>query len=397
MGTWLTRARTASLAGHHRFGAWALALVAAFIAPTELKAQTTFSDDETARIAALGPWPQSVPADPGNALSGQPWAEALGAQLFRDTRLSGSGQIACISCHSPIQGFSEPRRVALGAKQHVRNTQGLWDIGLQRWFGWDGGADSLWAATLRPMLSELEMAGSIDHIANRFRGEQHVIDAIRSHGQDPAALSDTEFTVFLSKSIAAYLRTLTSPQTPFDQFRTDLLSGNLAGQARYPEAAKRGLKRFIGEANCVVCHVGPKFSNGEFHDIGRPFFTGVGQVDGGRYAGIQRLRQDPFNLLGQHTDNPSDSDARKTRTVTLGQSNFGQWRTPSLRNLSLTAPYMHDGSIDTLRGVVDHYADIDPTRLHTKGEAILKPMTLSDVERNDLVQFLKTLSVAERD
>ena len=118
----------------------------------------------------------------------------------------------------------------------------------------------------------------------------------------------------------------------------------------------------------------------------------MGAVDPGRYTGIQRLRADRYNLLGSHNGTGSEHEKRKTRTVTLGQSNFGQWKTPSLRNLTLTAPYMHDGSIATLRGVVDAYADIDPDRLHNEGEALLKPLDLSDSQRNDLVEFLKTLS-----
>jgi len=104
------------------------------------------------------------------------------------------------------------------------------------------------------------------------------------------------------------------------------------------------------------------------------------------------MRDDPFNLMGPHADGVRASDARKSGTVTLGQVNFGQWRTPSLRNLSLTAPYMHDGSLATLRDVVDYYADIDPTRLHRQGESLLNPLQLDNADREDLVRFLETLS-----
>ena len=96
--------------------------------------------------------------------------------------------------------------------------------------------------------------------------------------------------------------------------------------------------------------------------------------------------------MGEHNSQTNEQDMRKTRTVTLGQVNFGQWRTPSLRNLTLTAPYMHDGSLVTLREVIDAYADIDPDRLHAQGESILKPLDLNDEARNDLVHFLLTLS-----
>ena len=87
------------------------------------------------------------------------------------------------------------------------------------------------------------------------------------------------------------------------------------------------------------------------------------------------MRDDRYNLLGNFSSSANANDARKTHTVKLTQSNFGQWRTPSLRNLTLTAPYMHDGSLETLKEVVDYYSDIDPTRLHSKGESILKPVS----------------------
>ena len=148
----------------------------------------------------------------------------------------------------------------------------------------------------------------------------------------------------------------------------------------------------MSDANCHVCHFGPNFSNGEFHDTGRSFFTGVGQVDPGRYTGIKRVRQDPYNLPGRYNGTEVDHEIIKTRTVKLGQVNFGQWRTPSLRNLTTTAPYMHDGSIESIRAVVDSYADIDPDRLHSNGESILKPLNLSEQDRRDLVAFLESLS-----
>lgn len=151
---------------------------------------------------------------------------------------------------------------------------------------------------------------------------------------------------------------------------------------------------FLGEANCHVCHFGPVFSNLEFHDTGRPFFVGIGEVDPGRYSGIERVRKDRYNLAGPFNGNNDENEIRKTLSVTLGQVNFGQWRTPSLRNLVYTTPYMHDGSLDTLREVVDAYADIDPERIHSDGEAIIRPLALDEQEREDLVAFLEPLSAA---
>jgi cytochrome c peroxidase len=105
----------------------------------------------------------------------------------------------------------------------------------------------------------------------------------------------------------------------------------------------------------VVCHFGPGFSNGEFHDVGMPFLVAPGRVDPGRHTGIRRMLADRYNLLGPFNDQAGtqapgvDSAALKTRTVTPAHRNFGEWRTPSLRGLSGSAPYMHDGRLKTLK------------------------------------------------
>jgi len=360
-------------------------------------AEQFFTSDELNRIEALGPWPVAIPADEGNEYSGLKWAEELGAELFFDPGLSGSGRISCATCHVPSLDFSDGRALAIGAGKHVRNTQSLLNSGLQRWFGWDGGTDSLWAATLRPLLSDVEMAGDVTTIATRLRSHKKFVNQLSLSGvlSEERILADEMLVVVAAKAIAAYTRTLVSGATPFDRYRMALINDEKSGQNAYPANAKRGLKIFLGESNCSICHFGPNFSNGEFHDTGRPFFTGVGQVDPGRYSGIKRVQADRYNLIGKFNGKPTEQGRRKTKTVKLGQMNFGQWRTPSLRNLSGTAPYMHDGSLKTLRDVVDAYADIDPTRLHSRGESILKPLSLSDSERADLVAFLISLSTAD--
>lgn len=352
-----------------------------------------FSEAELSLMKSHGPWPIDVPADPGNEFSGLEWAEKLGEQLFNDKHLSLNNSISCASCHVAEKAFSDNLPTAIGTQDHVRNTQGLFDIGLQRWFGWDGGTDSLWAAGLRAMLSEIEMAGNVPDIAKWLREESELPAAFNAHTSvNSAELNDEELVVASAKTIAAYTRSLRSGQTQFDRFLKALLTRDSEAISEYPAAAKRGLKLFLGEANCQVCHFGPNFSNGEFHDTGQPFFTAVGQVDPGRYTGIERVRTDKFNLLGPFNGNVQEEEQNRIKRVTLGQTNWGQWRTPSLRNLTLTAPYMHDGSIATLREVIDAYADIDPNRLHTNGESILKPLSLSNDQRNDLVEFLISLS-----
>ena len=356
-------------------------------------ADETLTRSERRLLQAFGPWPQAAKQDAGNELSGLAWAESLGEQLFNDTLFSGDNTRSCASCHDASLAFSDGRPVAIGKAAHVRNSQGLIDVAQQRWFGWDGGADSLWAATLRPILSPLELDGDIATIATRLRTVPEVMQVIAGNNVGHSLQNDETLVVLASKAIAAYVRTLTSPLTPFDEYRNAVVSGN-DSDSNYPADARRGLSIFFGEANCHVCHFGPVFSNFEFHDTGRPFYTAIGEVDPGRYSGIERVRKDRYNLLGPFNGSHDDNEIRKTLSVTLGQVNFGQWRTPSLRNLVYTAPYMHDGSLDTLREVVDAYADVDPDRIHSDGEAIIRPLALDEQEREDLVAFLESLSAA---
>lgn len=157
-------------------------------------------------------------------------------------------------------------------------------------------------------------------------------------------------------------------------------------------AAQRGLRIFVGKGNCSVCHFGPQFTNGEFADTGIPFFKGKGEVDSGRHEGIKKLRSNPHNLLGRYNDDPARTTATGTRHVELQQRNFGEFRVPGLRNVALTAPYMHNGSIATLREVVKHYSELNEERLHLDGERILRKLNLSEAEIDDLVAFLESLS-----
>jgi len=372
-------------------------------------ADITFTETEVSNIAAQGPWPPVIPSDPGNELSGLGWAEQLGKLLFNDTTLSKSGLVSCGTCHQADAGFSDGLPVAVGEGKAVRNTQGLLNVGLQHWFGWDGGADSLWSASLRPLLAEHEMGQDVSSLAAVLRSNELFMKELRVYiksneilsdsTRNDAALTDavlsedTNLIVLAAKSIGAYTRTLRSGLTPFDGFRKALLESDAQGMAKYPDEAKRGLKLFIGDAKCHVCHFGPNFSNGEFHDIGLPFFTAVGQVDPGRYKGIERVRKDPFSLLGNFAVSV-DSNARlTTSSVKQTQSNWGSWRTPSLRNLTLTAPYMHNGSLSGLKDVIDWYSTIDLDRLHTNGESLLKPLNFSEQQKMDLVAFLESLSL----
>jgi cytochrome c peroxidase len=339
-----------------------------------------------------GPWPQPVLRDASNRVSGDPAAIALGERLFFDPRLSGPGTIACASCHVPARAWTDGRARASGIVPLDRNTPTVLDAGLQRWFGWDGAADSLWSFVLQPITDPREMGSSAREVARLVRTDPELA-CRRERAFGEAVGEDDERTlVDVAKALAAYVETLVSGRTPFDEFRDALASGDTAAMARYPAAARRGLKLFVGRGNCSVCHFGPAFTNGEFHEIGIPFALGPGRVDAGRHEGIKRLRSSRFNLLGPYNDDPTGATAAKTRHVAPSHANFGQFKTPGLRNVALTAPYMHNGRLATLRDVVKHYSELDPDRVHADGEALLRPLRLTEAEVDDLVAFLETLT-----
>jgi cytochrome c peroxidase len=368
-----------------------LLAVALACAGAQANGLVAFEPQEIRRIVSHGPWPQPVLPDPSNRASGNPTAIALGASLFFDPRLSADGAVACGTCHLPSRAWTDGRPRAIGLAEVDRNTPSVVNAGLSRWFGWDGGADSIWSQGLRAMLDPREMGASPARVAGTIRADRGLA-CMHEAAFGVAARDDMQMTVDASKSIAAFVATLNSGRTPFDDFRDALARGDRAAAARYPAAAQRGAKIFVGKGNCSVCHFGPNFTNGEFHEVGVPFMLGAGKVDPGRHGGIKRLQSDPFNLLGKYSDDASGASATKTRHVEMQHANFGQFKTPSLRNVALTAPYMHDGRLAGLRDVVRHYSELDMERIHVHGEQLLRPLKLTPGESEDLLAFLESLS-----
>ncbi len=351
-----------------------------------------FSAADVERIASHGPWPPEWTPDPGNRVSGNAAAIRLGHDLFFEPRLSANGRVGCATCHQPKHGFQDGRATSRGLATGMRNTPGLYDVRHRPWLGWDGGHDNLWSASLRPILDPREMGGSAARTARVVRGNATLAcHYTKAFGKAPAA-GDPALLVNVAKAIAAWQETLVSPPTAFDRFRDALARKDAAAVAAYPAAAKRGLRIFLGRGQCATCHAGPLFSNGEFGDIGVPFFVGAGDVDPGRQGGIKRLLTSPYNLLGAHNDDATRGNATGTKFLRPEHRNFGEFKVPGLRNLKLTAPYMHNGSLASLRDVVRHYSELDEDRLHADGERILKPLRLSDEENGDLVAFLGSLS-----
>ena len=352
----------------------------------------SFTDDETALILAHGPWPVETAPDPSNRASGDPAAIAFGKMLFHSNDLAIDRRRSCVACHQIEKGLGDgiPRGIGIAAVD--RNTMPLFNMRLNRWYGWDGKSDTLWGQSIAPILDKRELGLTAAALKSRITES---LELNRGYGQvfgAAAATHDPETVlVNTAKALAAFQEILVSGKSAFDRFRDALATDETEGITTYPASAKRGLRIFLGRGRCDLCHFGPNFTNGEFHDIGlQPFLT-TGRVDMGRYGGIKLLRASRYNLLGLFNDDPDRRTAGFTRHVRLTPKNLGEFRVPSLRNVSETAPYMHDGSKATLEAVVRHYSKIPEEHLRQDSKNLLRPLNLTDAEITDLVAFLKTL------
>jgi cytochrome c peroxidase len=288
-----------------------------------------------------------LPPSPDNP----PTAEtiALGRKLFYDTRLSSDNTISCASCHNPMLGFSDGRRVSVGVQGHSgsRNAQTVINAVYNPVQFWDGRANSLEDQAAGPIANPTEMNQTHDACSTQLdKDPSYKVYFDRAFGPGPVTIDK------IQKAIAAFERTVLAANSPVDRF---LYGGD---KTALSESAKRGLMLFVDKekTNCTACHtMGDKnalFTDGKFHNIG----VGLG-TDG--------------ELLDKGKEN-------------------GMFRTPTLRNIAKTAPYMHDGSLKTLRDVVDFYAGGGNSNPWLDKE--IRPLGLSRQERDDLVAFMEALT-----
>ena len=376
------------------YGAVVLAALAAFafVSPT---IAVELTGTERSALLAHAPWPSSIVElqhSDGSKEIDERWAATLGQTLFFETRLSSDNTFSCASCHVPARWFSDGVPVAVGRVPLVRNTPTVVDAKFARWLGWGGEFDSVWSQTLRALTAPKEMNASHAHISALARNNGDYSCALeRAFSVRVDTMADEDLAVLVAKSLAAFQATLISGRSPFDEFLAGLRAGDSAAMAGYPADALAGAKLFVGRGRCNVCHFGPRFTHEEFAEIGIGYFTSTG-VDKGRYAGIDHLKANRYNLLGPFSDGPTSGRANLTRRVVKSPRNFGEFRVPSLRNVERTAPYMHNGSLATLEDVVSHYSELNVERLHATSNGLLQPLKLSATESKQLVEFLRSLT-----
>lgn len=323
-----------------------------------------------------------VRPDPANRYAGRADAAELGKRLFFDQGLSGDGTTSCSTCHRPEAAFADNKRFSKPGV--TRNSQGLLGVSESPWLFWDGRRDSLWSQALLPIESPVEMAGSRASVAAALRS-RYRDDYARIAGLDPNAVSVDRLFADTGKFIAAYERTLQPAPSRFDEYVEALEAGTASTALSSEEIA--GLQVFLSpEAHCTQCHSGPLFTNHGFHNIGTAALDGD-RPDFGRAVGMLSLSYDRFNCRSVFSDNPQSCPSLEfARQDGHDGLLTGAFKVPSLRDVALTAPYMHDGAMATIESVIEHY------RHPPKAASEIRPITITDEQARQLAAFLRSLT-----
>lgn len=283
-----------------------------------------------------------VPQLPDNPVTAE--KVALGKQLYFDPRLSRDNTVSCATCHAPQRGWSNGEAVATGIRGQKggRSAPTVVNAGYQRFQFWDGRAQFVEGQALGPIQNPIEMDLTLEELVERLRNIQGYRQQFQKvFGRDVQAED-------VARAIGAFERTLLAGNSPYDRFKA-------GDKTALSEAAQRGMKLFFGKAHCSACHSGPLFTDGGFHNIG---------------VGI--LKENPD--LGRYE-------------VTKLLGDRGAFKTPTLRDIARTAPYMHDGSEPTLEAVVEYYNKGGTPNPQLDEEIF--PLNLTEQEKADLVTFLK--------
>jgi cytochrome c peroxidase len=370
---------------------------------------------------AIGALPRA-PSQPSNRVADDPGAAELGHRLFFDPLLSADGRVSCATCHLPERHFTNGRTTSRGLAETTRNVPTLIGAAHSPWMFWDGRRDSLWAQALAPLEAAAEMGSTRLAVVRRIASEPGLAALYtRTFGSLPApdqlakwpesagpfgdrderavwqrmSVQDRRFIdrafANTGKAIAAYERLLRPGESRFDRYVKALRgdASNDAAAAILGDEEIRGLRLFIdtGRTLCLRCHNGPLLTNQSFHDVGTELGRG-GLPDFGRFLGIQAVLIDPFNCLGAFSDAQPDQcqELRFLDKAHVG-GEMGKFKTPTLRGLVRTGPYMHDGRFENLAEVVDHYRS-PPAG---SGAIEITPLDIDDDEIRALLAFLNSL------
>lgn len=350
--------------------------------------------------------PDTLPQSGGNRFADSYDAARFGHRVFFDARFSKNMSMRCADCHLPERAFQDGTATPVPAPAITRNTPTVINSAWLKWQFWDGRADSLWSQALLPFENPDEMNFTrleVVHLVDTaYRASYELafgpLPDFSSTARFPArgAPGDPAFDrmadvdkhavnlvfVNVGKAIESYERKLAARGSKVDRYLLGEL-GALDGREQ------RGLAVFA-RASCAACHSGPMFTDELFHNLGVPARPGVAQ-ERGRADAFQTLRASPFTRFGPFSDGPPPPDDPAYRP---DGRDLGAIRTPSLRNVSLSAPYAHNGAFDTLEDVVDfHLRGGGRGQSGYLGEvdALQQPETVTTEDRDALIAFLKAL------
>ncbi|MFE8603385.1 cytochrome-c peroxidase [Archangium violaceum] len=340
------------------------------------------------------------PRDPTNKYGDNPAAAALGHRLFNDPGLSSCGTVSCKSCHDG-EGRSVETAVAEGCdgKLTGRNPPTVWNAGYSTWFMWDGRADRLWNQALLPLLNPVEMNSNASLLRARLSAE-YAEEYRALFGKLPSEeADDNQLLAHFGKAIAAYERTLNRHDAPFDQDVRRFLEAVEAGKAE-EDPAWLGLKTFVRKAQCSACHKGPMLSDDQFHNIGVKDLS-----DGHRGVAVaaSAMLEWTFNSAGPYSDAPSGIESARLLRLRndlheKASELEGAYKTPTLRNVTLTAPYMHTGELKALEDVIDLYdKGGEPVGNYAGTVSItIKKLDLTAEEKKALLKLLESMTGAAK-
>ena len=278
--------------------------------------------------------------------------EELGKLLFFDSILSRDNQVSCASCHKPEFAFADNVAFSFGVDSLVgtRNTPTVMNLDGHNFFFHDGRAETLEEQMAGPVENPLEMSIPLSTLVRKLNNHaQYRQFFISIYGR----MADKQL---VSQAIATYQKSLQTSNTAFDDYMND------KDTLSFSTSAKRGRHLFMNNAKCFDCHFGPDFTNDDFKNIG--LFNGKELNDSGRFV------------------------------ITRKPSDIGRFKVPSLRNIAVTKPYMHNGSFKTLKEVIEYYNEPDKIISNSinRDTLLAKPLNLSTKDKEDLENFLLSLT-----
>ncbi len=297
-------------------------------------------------VPDIGPLPTAIPT-PATNINYATKVE-LGKQLYFDGRLSKDNAVSCAFCHNPGTGFADSRQTSIGVGGGIggRQSPTVFNTAFNPFQFWDGRARSLEEQAIGPIHNPVEMAETHEHVVPKLA-------KIKGYQQQFRAVFGTDVNLQgIAEAIAAYERTVLSTNSAFDKYV-------LGDGKAMDEGAIRGMALFKGKARCMLCHNGPNFTDNQFHNLGVPQ-VGPLKVDLGRYV------------------------------VTRAEKDKGAFKTPTLRSITETSPYMHDGAFKTLEEVVEFFDQGGGSNPNLS--PLVRPLNLTAEEKTDLVAFLKALT-----